>query len=145
MASISSLVRPTVGVSIGIWRENRVLVVRRGQPPLMGKWSFPGGRLEPGEPLAAAALREAREETAVEADVVGLTDVVEIITRAEEGHLTHHVVLALFAARYVSGEPLAGDDAADTRFVTLEELTRLDTTAGLKGYAEATRRKVRDG
>lgn len=142
MTTIRSLVRPTIGVSIGIWRADHVLIVRRGRPPLQGLWSFPGGRLEPGERLADAALREAREETGVNAEIAGFTDVVEILSHAGGGHLTHHVVLALFAARWVAGEPVAGDDAAEARFVTLDELTRRETTAGLLGYARATRARL---
>jgi 8-oxo-dGTP diphosphatase len=142
MTTIRSLVRPTIGVSIGIWRADQVLIVRRGRPPLQDLWSFPGGRLEPGERLAEAALREACEETGVAAEIAGFTDLVEILTHAAEGHLTHHVVLALFAARWVAGEPLAGDDAAEACFVTLDDLARRETTAGLLGYARATRAKL---
>lgn len=142
MARLSSMVRPTVGVSIGLWREERVLVVRRGKPPFEGVWSFPGGRLEPGETLRAAAARELAEETGLAAEIGALTDVVEIVTHGDHGQLTHHVVLALFAARWAKGEPVAATDAADARFVTLDELDALVTTRGLSGYARATRAKL---
>lgn len=145
MSSVTSLVRPVVGVSVGVWRQDEVLIVRRGRPPLANTWSFPGGRIEPGERLADAALRELREETGIAAELAGIVDVVEIITHADAGHLTHHVVLTLFAARWTAGEPEAGDDAAEAMFVPPSELTRLTTTSGLVGYAEATRRALLGG
>lgn len=144
MATVTSLVRPRVGVSVGIWQGDRVLVVRRGRPPMADLWSFPGGGIEPGERLADAALREVREETGLEIDLGGLVDVVEIITHGAAGQLSHHVVLALFAARWRAGEPVAGDDAADARFIDIAALERLSTTAGLAGYARATRRHLGD-
>jgi 8-oxo-dGTP diphosphatase len=140
--TVHSLVRPIVGVSIAVWRGDRVLIVQRGRPPMMDVWSFPGGRLEPGERLADAALRELAEETSVGAEMAGLVDVVEIITHGEAGQLAHHVVLALFAAQWRAGEPVAGDDARAVAFVTLDELSHRQTTAGLLGYAEAARRRL---
>jgi 8-oxo-dGTP diphosphatase len=142
MAKVISLVRPVLGVSVGLWRADRVLLVRRGRPPLAGLWSFPGGRVEPGELLREAALRELAEETRLAAELAGLVDTVEIVTRGAAGQLTHHVVLALFAARWTGGEPVAGDDASAAEFVTLDALGARATTAGLKGYAEACRRRL---
>jgi ADP-ribose pyrophosphatase YjhB (NUDIX family) len=142
MARVTSLVRPTLGVSIGLWRGDRVLLIRRGKPPFEGAWSFPGGRVEPGEALRDAAARELAEETGLVAEIGALADFVEIVTRAEAGHLTHHVVLALFAARWEAGEPVAASDAADARFVTLDEIDALATTRGLAGYARATRARL---
>jgi len=82
----------------------------------MGEWSLPGGRVEPGETMREAALRELREETGVEARLGPLIDVVDGIF-ADSGR---HYVLIDFAARWQSGEPVAGDDAADARFWPLD-------------------------
>lgn len=101
---------PAVGVVClrpGADGQPEVLLIRRGQPPLLGAWSLPGGRVEWGETLAVAALRELGEETGVEAELTGLLDVVDGLF-LEEGR---HFVLVDFAARWLGGEPRPGDDA----------------------------------
>ena len=98
-----------------------MLLIRRGTPPRQGEWSLPGGRIEPGERAVEAALRELREETGVEAEITGLIDVVDGLF-PEAGR---HYVLIDYAARWVSGEPVAGDDALDARFVALDEVESL--------------------
>ena len=113
-------------------RGDEVLLVRRGRPPKQGEWSLPGGRIEPGEQAVEAALRELREETGVEAEITGLLDVVDGIF-LDAGR---HYVLIDYAARWLSGEPTAGDDAVEARFVGLEE------AEALVGWDE-TRRVIR--
>ena len=93
-----------------------MLLIRRGTPPRVGEWSLPGGRIERGERAQAAALRELAEETGVEADVLGLLDVVDGLFAAPGGALERHYLLVDYAVRWRSGEPRAGDDAADARF-----------------------------
>ena len=96
-----------------------MLLIRRGRPPRQGQWSIPGGRVEPGEPVTAAALRELREETGVEAELCGLIDVVDYIAP------DRHYVLIDYAARWRSGEPQAGDDADAAAFVSFDQLSAL--------------------
>lgn len=111
---------PTVGVIC--LRGDQVLLIKRGNPPRLGQWSLPGGRLEHGETTAVAALRELAEETGVRAELLGLVDVVDgLITSRTTGEVTHHYVMIDYAARWISGEPVAGDDAAEARFVSLDE------------------------
>ncbi|USQ96413.1 NUDIX hydrolase [Caulobacter sp. RL271] len=115
---------PTVGVVC--LKGSEVLLIRRGQPPRLNQWSLPGGRLEWGETLAVAALRELKEETGVEAELMGLLDVVDGVFPARPGgEITRHYVMIDYAAGWTSGEPVAGDDAADARFVTLDEAMAL--------------------
>lgn len=119
--------RPVPAVGVVCFRGEEVLLIRRGTPPRAGEWSLPGGRIEPGEPTQIAALRELREETRVEAELVGLVDVVDAIFNNRNGDLiTRHYVLIDYAARWVSGTPIAGDDAAEARFFHLSELTSLN-------------------
>ena len=112
--------RPTAGVVCLRGRE--ILLIKRGNPPRQGQWSLPGGRIEWGETSEAAALRELTEETGVAAALLGLIDVVDgIMTSRETGEITRHYIMVDYAARWLSGEPVAGDDAADARFFPLEE------------------------
>ncbi|MEO6339339.1 MAG: NUDIX hydrolase [Caulobacteraceae bacterium] len=101
---------PVPAVGVVCLRGEEVLLIRRGKPPLEGSWSLPGGRIEWGERAADAALRELREETGVEAEQLGLIDVVDGLFGER------HYVLIDYAARWVSGEPKAGDDATEARF-----------------------------
>lgn len=128
--------RPTAGVVCLRGRE--VLLVKRGNPPRQRQWSLPGGRIEWGETTEAAALRELKEETGVEAELTGLIDVVDgVMTSRETGLVTRHYIMVDYAARWLSGEPVAGDDADDARFFPLEEaLTAVEW--------EETRRVIRE-
>jgi len=119
-------------------RGDEVLLIRRGRPPKQGEWSLPGGRIEPGERAVEAALRELREETGVEAEITGLLDVVDGIF-PEAGR---HYVLIDYAARWLAGEPVAGDDAVEARFVALDEVEALvgwGETRRVIGMAAAAR------
>lgn len=112
---------PVPAVGIVCLRGDSVLLIRRGKPPRMGEWSLPGGRIEPGEKAVDAALRELKEETGVTARITGLLDVVDGIF-PEAGR---HYVLIDYAAEWLSGEPVAGDDALEARFVPLSEVEAL--------------------
>lgn len=127
MENIPPLARqPVAAVGVVCLRGAEVLLIRRGKPPRAGEWSLPGGRMEWGETAAAAALRELREETAVEAALIGLVDVVDsILSSRTNGDVWGHYVLIDYAARWVSGEPVAGDDAAAAQFFPLAEIDGL--------------------
>ncbi|AAK25344.1 NUDIX hydrolase [Caulobacter vibrioides] len=115
---------PTVGVVC--LRGEEVLLIKRGTPPRLGQWSVPGGRLEWGEALQDAALRELKEETGVDAELLGLIDVIDGVFPARPGgEITRHYVLIDYAARWTGGDPVAGDDAAEARFVTRDEAMAL--------------------
>jgi 8-oxo-dGTP diphosphatase len=129
MSSLPQNPVPTVGVVC--LRGDQVLLIKRGTPPRLGQWSLPGGRIEWGEANAVAALRELKEETGVEAELLGLIDVVDGVFPArpspdgKAGEITRHYVLIDYAARWISGEPIAGDDAAEARFVSRDEAMAL--------------------
>ncbi|MES1156815.1 MAG: NUDIX hydrolase [Alphaproteobacteria bacterium] len=117
---------PIAAAGIVVFRGKDVLLVRRGKPPLQDRWSLPGGRIEWGETARDAALRELKEETGVEAELVGLVDVVDaVMNRSEGGEPWAHYVLIDFAARWTKGEPRAGDDASDARFFPPDEIENL--------------------
>ena len=118
--------RPVPAVGVVCFRGEEVLLIRRGTPPREGQWSLPGGRIEPGEPVRTAALRELKEETSVEAELVDLVDVVDAIFENKAGDLiTRHYVLIDYVAKWRSGTPKAGDDAADARFFHLSDLASM--------------------
>ena len=125
-ASVDDL-RAVPAVGVVCIRDDEVLLIRRGTPPKQGEWSIPGGRIEPGEPAKTAALRELKEETSVDAELVGLLDVVDAVFHNRSGELiTRHYVLIDYAARWQAGDPVAGDDAAEARFFHQSELDSLE-------------------
>ena len=117
---------PLVGVGAVIVRDNRVLLIRRGQAPLLGEWSLPGGVLECGETLREATIREAREETGLIVETGELLGVFERVIRADDGRVRYHYVLIDFLCRPVSGELRADSDATDVRWFGREELDALN-------------------
>jgi len=126
--------QPVPAVGVVVLRGDDVLLVRRGTPPRLGQWSLPGGRIEFGETVEAAALRELKEETGVEAELLGLIEVLDaVFTSRTSGEVTRPYVLIDFAARWLSGEPVAGDDAAEARFFHHSEI------AGLVKWSETVR------
>lgn len=126
---------PVVGVVC--FRDDDVLLIRRGAPPREGEWSLPGGRIEFGERTTDAALRELREETGCEGEIVGLIDVVDGLME------DRHYVLIDYAVRWTAGEPRAGDDARDARFFAPSELGALGMWSETVRIIEAARQLMR--
>ena len=115
-----------LGVGAVVWNdEGAVLLIRRSKPPRLGEWSLPGGKVEFGETLRAALLREVREETGLDVQIVDLLDTAEIILDAEAGAACAHFVLVDFTVRAVSGTLAAGSDAADARWFSLDAIAKL--------------------
>ena len=135
--------RPVLAASVAVLREGRILLAMRGKPPSEGLFSLPGGKVEIGETLGEAALRELREEVGVKAKLIGLIAPVEFIERDEKGHIRHHVVIAAHAARWVSGEPQTGPEAKEIRWITERDIADLPMTAGLTGILEQAFRLAR--
>jgi 8-oxo-dGTP diphosphatase len=117
---------PSVGVIV--CKEDKVLLVLRGQEPSQGKWSIPGGVVELGETVREAARREVREECGVEIDVGDVIDVIDSIVRDAKGKIRYHYTLIDLLATYVGGKLSVGSDIDDARWVSEEELTRFDLT-----------------
>ncbi|PIW29550.1 MAG: phosphohydrolase [Rhodobacterales bacterium CG15_BIG_FIL_POST_REV_8_21_14_020_59_13] len=112
---MSEIKLPLTCVGVVCRRGADVLLVKRGREPLKGKWSIPGGKMEFGETVREAALRELKEETGIEARITRLIDVVDSIMEDQ------HYVLIDFEAEWISGEPVAADDAEAAEFVPVTE------------------------
>lgn len=137
---------PVAAVGVVCLRGDEVLLVRRGAPPLEGRWSLPGGRIEWGERAADAALRELKEETGCDADLLGLVDVVDGVFKEAPGAVAqNHYILIDYAARWRAGEPVAGDDARDARFFSRAEIESLDLWSETRRIIAAARHVASQG
>ncbi len=132
--------RPILAVSAAIFRDGKVLVVRRARKPALGVYTFPGGAVEPGETLIEAAVREVREETALTIEPVALAGHREAIMRDREGRVERHFVILCFASRWLAGEPTLNEELDDARWIAPEEIAALRTTDGLAEIAAAAAR-----
>lgn len=123
--------RPYVAVSAAIFRDGRVLIIRRGRPPAASLYTLPGGVVELGETLAEAAAREVREETGIEIEPLALVGYRQVIARDPDGRVERHFVILPFAARWLGGEITLNEEIAEAQWLAPRELSNLATTEGL--------------
>ena len=135
--------RPILAVSVAVFREGRVLVGRRAQPPMAGRFSLPGGVVEVGETLIQAAQRELFEEVSVEAEIIGFNRHVEPVLR-EGGRIRAHFVIASFVGRWTRGEARVSKEIDAVAWIEPEASTTLLTTPDLGEILESARRIERE-
>jgi ADP-ribose pyrophosphatase len=121
--------KPRVAVGAIVFKDNRVLLIRRGKPPAEDLWAIPGGRVEIGETLREAAEREIFEETGVTIRALVPVYTFDVIERDTRGRIRFHYVIVDLTADYIRGEPRAGDDASAARWVSSEELATLKVSS----------------
>ena len=111
---------PKLGAIAVVVHEGQTLLVQRRNPPNAGQWGFPGGHVELGETALQAAARELLEETGITAIPTGYLTNVDVIVQGDDGAVQHHYLLAAVHCTYISGTPIADDDAMDAAWVPVE-------------------------
>jgi 8-oxo-dGTP diphosphatase len=127
---------PQLAVSAAIFRDDKILLVRRARSPAKGYYSLPGGRVEFGETLHAALHREVDEETALKIEIIGLAGWREVVPVSGGGG---HYLIMSFAARWTSGEPVLNDELDDFRWLAPDALGDLKVTSGLQEVIQSAK------
>ncbi len=130
--------RPYVGIGIVVFRGDEVLLAQRGKSPRRYTWSIPGGAQDVGETVHEAAHRELMEETGLTVEILGLVDVVDAITRDDDGKVRFHYTLIDFAAEWKSGDAVADDDVAAVCWVKIADIAAY-------GLRDSTLKVIRRG
>jgi ADP-ribose pyrophosphatase YjhB (NUDIX family) len=129
--------RPQLAVSAAIFRDGKVLLVRRARSPAKGFYSLPGGRVEFGESLHTALHREVDEETGLRIEIVGLAGWREVLPGASGGG---HYLIMSFAARWMAREPVLNEEHDDFKWLSPHEFGDLKLTGGLIEVVQAASR-----
>ena len=131
--------RPQLAVRAVIFREGKLLLLKRAKSPGHGFWSLPGGRVEFGESLHVALTREVDEEAGLKIDIVALAGWREVLPGAGGGG---HYLIMSFAARWAAGEPRLNEEHDDFKWVEPGQFGNLRLTGGLPDVVEAARRLI---
>ena len=131
---------PICAVGGIIFRDDSVLLVKRGKAPAVGKWSIPGGAVQLGERLEDAVIRELEEETGLKVSPQHISKVIDRIFRDAPGRVQFHFIIVDFLCEVLEGEPLPSSDAAAVGYFKISELDDLDLT---EGTAEVIREAYR--
>lgn len=137
MASVPPQNRPQLAVSAAIFRDGKVLLVRRARSPGKGTYSLPGGRVEFGETLHTALHREVSEETSLQIEIVELAGWREVVPTAEGGG---HYVIMSFAAQWWAGDVVLNEELDDHQWLAPDALGDLKITPGLQDIIQSARR-----
>jgi 8-oxo-dGTP diphosphatase len=129
---------PQLAVSAAIFRDDKVLLVRRAKSPANGLYSLPGGRVEFGESLHTALHREVDEETALRIEIAGLAGWREVLPGTGRGHY----LIMSFAARWIGQEPRLNSEHDDFKWLTPNRLGDLRVTVGLQEVIDAAGRLI---
>jgi ADP-ribose pyrophosphatase len=123
---------PKAAVGAVIIEGGKVLLVKRKYPPKKGKWAIPGGSVNLGETLQAAAQREVMEETGLTIEAKDPIYTFDLIERGPDGKILFHYVIVDLSAKYISGTPQPADDVSDARWCAPDEIEELDISENTK-------------
>jgi ADP-ribose pyrophosphatase YjhB (NUDIX family) len=140
VAAIVQPTHPQLAVSAAIFRDGKVLLVRRARSPAKGFYSLPGGRVEFGESLHQALTREVDEETGLAIEIAGLAGWREVLPST--GGAGHYLIMS-FAARWVAREPVLNEELDDFRWLAPDDLGGLKLTGGLEEVIQSAQRLIR--
>ncbi len=126
---------PRVGVGVLVLRGDKILLIKRKYPPGQGRWSIPGGHVEPGESIYETAERELEEETGLKGRALGVINVDNYICR-EGGDIKYHYVLVTILVDAHKGKPTPGSDALEAAFIPLDEAKRMNLTISTRGLID---------
>jgi len=118
--------RPFASAAACVIRRNRILVIKRANPPSQGRWSVPGGVINLGETIQEAAEREVREECGIGVETGRIFNVENLIIPGESGRIRFHYIVSYLSASYLSGEARASSEALEVKWVTAKELIELN-------------------
>lgn len=135
-------VQPIVGVGAVVLCDGKVLLEKRRNDPGKGQWSIPGGLIELGEKTKMALVREVKEETGLDVQVLNLIDVFDNLEFDDEGRLRYHFVIIDYLAKLKTGTLKASSDAEDLRWVELGEIEDYDLTKSFRSFYERNKQRL---
>ncbi len=134
--------QPVVGVGAIVLQDGKILLEQRGNEPSKGQWTIPGGVVEVGEGLETAVVRETKEETGLDVEVVGLIDVVDQVHYDDQNRIEYHFVIVDYVVKVVAGSAKASSDAADLKWVAFDDVEAFDLTPSFRRFFRTNRSKL---
>jgi 8-oxo-dGTP diphosphatase len=134
--------QPIVGVGALIICNGKVLLEKRKNEPGKGRWSIPGGLVELGESVQQTVIREVKEETGLDVESPEQVDVVDNVTRDEQGKIKYHFVIIDYFVKLRGGKLEAASDAEELRWVAFNEVEKYDLTKTFREFVERNRDRL---
>ena len=134
--------QPVVGVGAVIVKKGKIVLIKRGNEPAMGKWTIPGGLVELAESPEAAVIRETKEETTLDVENPVLVDVVSNVNLDEKDKVKYHYIIIDYFVQVKAGVAVASSDAVELRWVPFSEVENYDLTVSFRLFFRHNREKI---
>jgi mutator protein MutT len=134
--------QPLIGVGAVVLKENKILLEKRQNDPGKGKWSIPGGLVELGESVEQTVIREVKEETNLDVEKPEHIDVVDKVDLDENGKVRYHFVMIDYFVKLKGGDLRASSDAAELKWVAVDEIEKLELTPTFRAFFQRNRKKL---